>query len=109
MASRLLYSLDKQVFGNLLGSSQKDVLSDNREEPMHCTRCQGLMVLDDLVDLQESCVPMWMRGLRCVACGNIVDPLILRHRVMQKSGGRPLLKSRLPVPALAGHIKATAA
>ena len=59
--------------------------------------------------LQESCVPMWMRGLRCVACGNIVDPLILRHRVMQKSGGRPLLKSRLPVPALAGHIKATAA
>ena len=76
---------------------------------MHCTRCQGLMVHDDLVDLQESCVPMWMRGLRCVSCGNIVDPLILRHRLMQKSGTRPLLKSGLPVPALAGHIKATAA
>ena len=52
---------------------------------MTCSRCQGLMVGDDLIDLQESYVPMWMCGWRCVACGNIVDPLIQRHR-MQRAG-----------------------
>lgn len=53
---------------------------------MHCTRCEGLMVVDDLIDMQESSIPMWMRGWRCVACGNIVDPLIQRHRMVQRSG-----------------------
>jgi hypothetical protein len=46
------------------------------------------MVVDDLLDLQESFVPMWMRGWRCIACGNIVDPLILRHRLAQSVGKR---------------------
>lgn len=49
---------------------------------MRCTRCCGLMVADDLVDLRESYVPMWMRALRCIACGNIEDPLIHRHRAV---------------------------
>ena len=42
---------------------------------MKCTRCCGLMVADDLVDLRESYVPMWMRALRCIACGNIEGPI----------------------------------
>jgi len=75
---------------------------------MKCTRCEGLMVVDNLVDLQESCVPMWMRGMRCVSCGNIVDPLILRHRMIQKSGAMRLLKLGVLVPEFAGHLKATA-
>jgi hypothetical protein len=53
---------------------------------MTCSRCQGLMVADDLIDLQESYAPMWMRGWRCVACGNIVDPLIQRRRMVQRAG-----------------------
>jgi hypothetical protein len=32
------------------------------------------MVADQLLDMQESYLPMWMRGLRCVTCGNIEDP-----------------------------------
>ncbi len=75
---------------------------------MKCTRCEGLMVVDNLVDLQESCVPMWMRGMRCVSCGNIVDPLILRHRMIQKSGAMRLLKPGVLAPEYAGHLKATA-
>lgn len=78
------------------------------EDAMKCTRCEGLMVADNLVDLQESCVPMWMRGMRCVSCGNIVDPLILRHRMLQKSGTMRLLKPGVLVPEFAGHLKATA-
>ncbi len=47
---------------------------------MKCARCCGLMVADELLDLQESYLPMWMRALRCVTCGNIEDPLIRHHR-----------------------------
>lgn len=52
---------------------------------MKCARCSGLMVVDHLLDMQESYVPMWMRGLRCVACGNIEDPLIHHHRTVQRT------------------------
>lgn len=68
---------------------------------MKCTRCKGLMVADDLVDLQESYLPMWMRGWRCISCGNIVDPLINRHRMVQRSGALGLLKPEVQMPALA--------
>ncbi|ULA64829.1 MAG: hypothetical protein LZF86_190122 [Nitrospira sp.] len=75
---------------------------------MKCTRCEGLMVVDNLIDLQESGIPMWMRGLRCVSCGNIVDPMILRHRRSQKLGTMRLLKPGVLVPEFARQLKATA-
>ena len=43
---------------------------------MTCTRCEGLMVTDDLIDLQESYHPMRLSGHRCLSCGNVVDTLI---------------------------------
>ncbi len=52
---------------------------------MTCTRCEGLMVSDELLDLQESYHPMRLEGHRCLSCGNIVDPLIQRHRMVQNS------------------------
>jgi len=52
---------------------------------MKCTRCCGLMVTDDLLDLQESYLPMWMRALRCITCGNIEDPLIHHHRAVRQT------------------------
>lgn len=52
---------------------------------MTCTRCSGLMVVDHLLDMQESHQPMWMRGLRCIACGNIEDPLIHSNRRMHEA------------------------
>ncbi|HJT20869.1 MAG TPA: hypothetical protein VJ746_10390 [Nitrospira sp.] len=60
---------------------------------MTCTRCEGLMVPDHLIDMQESGIPMWMKGWRCVSCGNIVDPLIQRHRFVQESGALHLLEA----------------
>ena len=47
---------------------------------MKCTRCQGLMVSDHLLDIRETMGSMWCKSWRCVACGNIVDPLIEKHR-----------------------------
>jgi len=75
---------------------------------MTCTRCKGLMVVDHLVDLQESSLPMWMRGLRCVSCGNVVDPLILRNRMIQRSGALRMFNTAMPGPAFATLLKATA-
>jgi len=59
---------------------------------MRCTKCEGLMVPDDLIDMRESYHPMWMRGWRCVACGDVVDSLILHHRMIQAAGALRLLK-----------------
>ncbi len=73
---------------------------------MKCTRCQGLMVADDLLDMQESYLPMWMRGLRCIACGNIVDPLINQNRLMRKSGVVRPFKPEHRAPVLSRPAKA---
>jgi hypothetical protein len=74
---------------------------------MNCSRCRGLMVEDDLLDIRESYAPMWIRGLRCVSCGNIVDPVIHRNRMPRRTGESTTLKrddqkpsrSRLPKAA----------
>ncbi|MFO0775963.1 MAG: hypothetical protein U0172_14990 [Nitrospiraceae bacterium] len=47
---------------------------------MKCSRCKGTMVHDHLLDIKETMGPMWIHGWRCVACGNIVDPVIEKHR-----------------------------
>lgn len=67
---------------------------------MHCVRCHGFMVADNLIDIRESSIPMWMKGWRCVSCGNIVDPLIQKHRMIQESGATQLLEQKTAVPRL---------
>jgi len=68
---------------------------------MKCARCSGLMVVDHLLDMQESYVPMWMRGLRCVTCGNIEDPLIHYNRMMHEARRIRRRASRLVQPLAA--------
>lgn len=46
---------------------------------MRCARCNGLMFseqYDDLCDTQGQS----FTAMRCPMCGDIVDPVILRHR-----------------------------
>ncbi len=50
---------------------------------MTCQRCHGLMVQDHLLDLEEAYGCLWIEGWRCVSCGDIVDPLIIRRRLVQ--------------------------
>jgi hypothetical protein len=75
---------------------------------MQCARCDGLMVADSLIDLMESSIPMWMKGWRCVSCGNIVDPLIQQHRMVQQTGAFQLLRAEAVRPRLRHTLKATA-
>ena len=74
---------------------------------MQCIRCDGLMVADNLIDMQESSIPMWMKGWRCVSCGNIIDPLIQRHRMIQQAGATRLLGKEAAMPRLRRALKAT--
>ena len=51
---------------------------------MQCVRCKGRMVTDYFIDIENS-GELWMPGWRCLVCGEVVDPLILRHRQVQKN------------------------
>lgn len=73
---------------------------------MNCPRCHGLMVGDDLIDIRESYLPMWMRGLRCVSCGNIVDPVIDRNRTSHRSATVRRLEPAALATGLHRHAKA---
>ena len=75
---------------------------------MTCTRCEGLMVSDDLVDLQESFHPMRLQGHRCLSCGNVVDPLIQRHRIGQNSHLRAMAAPLPEKPLLFDLVNLTA-
>jgi hypothetical protein len=66
------------------------------------------MVPDDLVDLQESYHPMRLQGHRCLSCGNVVDSLIQRHRMVQNSHLEPVPSSAPEKPFLFDLIKLTA-
>ena len=74
---------------------------------MQCARCDGFMVSDNLIDMKESSISMWMKGWRCVSCGNIVDPLILKHRMIQQAGVLRLFGTETAVPRLRHAFKAT--
>ncbi len=47
---------------------------------MECPRCSGLMVVDRFQDLLDDTGKIDFYGLRCLICGEILDPMILTHR-----------------------------
>ena len=113
MALRLLSQTGKRLVTRLLSlegelgvASWASALTEGG--PMECTRCGGLMVVDNLIDMRESSMPMWMKGWRCVSCGNIVDPLIQRHRMIQQAGASRLLGPEAAMPRLRHTLKAIA-
>ena len=67
---------------------------------MQCTKCNGLMVADNLIDIKETGIPIRMRGWRCVSCGDIVDPVIQQHRMIQQAAASRLVGNKAAVPRL---------
>ena len=45
-----------------------------------CTRCGGLMVSDFCMDLLNNTGELEFAAKRCVQCGEVIDPVILRNR-----------------------------
>jgi uncharacterized membrane protein len=50
------------------------------ESQSACLRCGGLMVNDVSMDLMNSTGELDCVTTRCVQCGDILDPVIWRHR-----------------------------
>lgn len=47
-----------------------------------CPRCQGFRIIQAYCDIQETFDPAWIFSLRCLNCGSIEDPLIVKNRSM---------------------------
>ncbi|MFZ5862023.1 MAG: hypothetical protein ACOYXR_04135 [Nitrospirota bacterium] len=59
---------------------------------MQCSRCRGLMVVDRFTDLLDETGQITFPGWRCLACGEIVDPVIMSNR--QRKVALPTSKPR---------------
>ena len=51
-----------------------------------CPRCGGLMVPEQCFDLRDDTGHLDFLARRCVQCGDLVDPLILRNRHLRSLG-----------------------
>jgi hypothetical protein len=47
---------------------------------MSCTRCQGLMLEEQMIDMEADYGEMWSRGWRCINCGHRDDAVLQHHR-----------------------------
>lgn len=45
-----------------------------------CTRCGGLIVVEHYIDLQDDTGQIGLTAWRCMSCGEVIDPTILRNR-----------------------------
>ena len=45
-----------------------------------CWRCGGLLVIEQCLDLLDDTGQLDFKALRCVQCGELVDPVILMNR-----------------------------
>ncbi len=47
---------------------------------MNCPRCHGLMAVDWFHDIQDDTGQNYFKAWRCMVCGEVLDPVILRNR-----------------------------
>lgn len=47
---------------------------------MTCTRCEGLMLEEHMIDMEGGYGEMWSRSWRCFNCGHRDDAVIKQHR-----------------------------
>lgn len=50
---------------------------------MTCFRCNGCMVEDFLLDMEDSSGPMWLHAKRCMNCGNVAEKVLEHNRQTQ--------------------------
>ena len=73
MARALMEETKKEQLAN-------PTVSSAAQHESTCNRCGGLMVNDSYVDLLNNVGESKFSANRCVQCGEVVDPVILRNR-----------------------------
>ena len=53
-----------------------------------CSRCEGLMVIEQCFDFMDDTGHLDFMARRCVQCGEVIDPVILQNRQRQLPVGR---------------------
>lgn len=48
---------------------------------MTCSRCTGLMTVDSFIDMEEDTGQLWLSAYRCLNCGQVTDPGVIRNRL----------------------------
>lgn len=48
---------------------------------MTCSRCSGLMTVDSFIDMEEDTGQLWLSAYRCLNCGQVTDPGVIRNRL----------------------------
>ncbi len=62
---------------------------------MNCPRCSGYMMHDYYLELQDKTSQCRVTAWRCLICGEVLDPVILKHR---SSPQEPMVgRARLPI------------
>ncbi len=52
---------------------------------MGCKRCQGLMISDAFIDVDDYSGHLWLGVWRCVNCGEVTDLGVAQNRRRQRS------------------------
>lgn len=64
---------------------------------MACTRCQGLMLEEHMIDMEAGYGEMWSRSWRCFNCGHRDDAVMRHHRQLH---AKPIVVSPQAVTVL---------
>ncbi|MGE0642478.1 MAG: hypothetical protein AB7P24_02280 [Nitrospira sp.] len=56
---------------------------ESHTKSIPCSRCQGLMVVEQGFDSLTGAGPALVSIRRCVQCGEVIDPVILQNRRLQ--------------------------
>ena len=70
-----------------------------------CHRCGGFMVGEFCIDVFNSAGELDVMALRCVLCGDVVDPVILQNRKRQQEA-MAAKASRMSVQSVSGQMAA---
>jgi hypothetical protein len=63
-----------------------------------CLRCQGYLVGDLCYDIDDDQGQRWFQALRCVQCGDVLDPIIMRNRLAALERCRSQTGNPMPKP-----------
>ncbi len=76
------------------------------EATMSCSRCNGHMIEDHLLDMEDSSGPMWLQAWRCMNCGNVFDHILHQNRLTHDAKLHP---SSISATGMDGAVKHTSA
>ncbi len=73
--------LDQPRFRRFPLESEAVSTIDRALRDEQCHRCGGLMVHDNCLDVLSDSGEVEVKVMRCCACGELIDPTILRNRM----------------------------